>query len=244
MDMDLSIGVAFVLGIGSSIHCVGMCGGIVSALSLGLPEKTRKSTLSHFMLVCSYNAGRIISYTIAGLVVGTIGYVSPLSSSGGRMYVVLQFLAFLFLAALGLHIAGYLPQLKKIETIGLRVWNLIRPLGKHVIPADTVARAIVAGSIWGWLPCGLVYAVLVWTLASVHPWEGALYMFVFGLGTLPSMVTTGLASNAFARAAGGSLRRLCGLVIITLGLLAFVMNIGMGEHSAHIPSPAVDHGGH
>lgn len=248
MDTSLSISIAFLLGLASSFHCMAMCGGIISALSLGLPGKSRGNSPRHLLLVSSYNLGRIASYTVAGAIAGLLGSLSPLADDSGRAYGVLQYIAAAFLVALGLHIAGYLPFMKKFEAAGLLLWNYIRPLGKSLLPADTVARSLAVGAIWGWLPCGLVYSVLLWAMTSVNYWQAALYMFVFGLGTLPSMLSVGVASKAVsALSVKRNLRKTAGLLIVLLGLASLGLQVfitehksngaeaGPAEHSHHLP---------
>jgi sulfite exporter TauE/SafE len=229
---NISISLAFLLGISSSFHCIGMCGGIISALSLSLPAETRGQPIRLFGLICAYNFGRITSYTIAGGLAGYLVYLSPVSSMTSAAYLAFQILATGFLIALGLHIAGWLPQMKKIEMIGLLLWKYLQPLGRRFIPANTIPRSLMIGLIWGWLPCGLVYSVLLWTLSSADPIKGASYMFMFGLGTLPSMIITALFSDSIIRASSFTkLRKFAGVLIIMLGLTTAYIQFGLMDHS-------------
>ena len=228
MSDNISFLLAFLLGLSSSFHCIGMCGGIISALSLSLPAQTKNQPLRLFSLLCAYNMGRIGSYSLAGGIVGYLAYLSPLSVISSSAYIILQCLAAAFLVSLGLHIAGWFPQMKKLESAGLLLWKHLQPLGRRFIPANTIPRAILVGVVWGWLPCGLVYSVLLWTLSSIDPFKGAMYMFMFGLGTLPSMLSTGLASNLVIKmSAQIKLRTAAGILIIILGLLSPFLHINM-----------------
>lgn len=232
MADNISFLLAFLLGLSSSFHCIGMCGGIISALSLSLPAQTKGQPLRLFGLLCAYNIGRIGSYSLAGGIVGYLAYLSPLSAISNSAYIILQCLAAAFLVGLGMHIAGWFPQMKKLESAGLLLWKYLQPLGRRFIPANTIPRAIMVGMVWGWLPCGLVYSVLLWTLSSTDPLKGALYMFMFGLGTLPSMLSTGLASNAIVRISGLiKLRTAAGILIIILGLASPFLQISMMNYS-------------
>lgn len=244
MADNISFLLAFLLGLSSSFHCTAMCGGIISALSLSLSAQTKGQPLRLFGLLCAYNVGRIGSYSLAGGIVGYLAYLSPLSAINSSAYIILQCLAATFLVGLGLHIAGWFPQMKKLESAGLLLWKYLQPLGRHFIPANTIPRAIMVGMVWGWLPCGLVYSVLLWTLSSFDPLKGALYMFMFGLGTLPSMLSTGLASNVVILiSAQIKFRTAAGILIIILGLLSPFLHISMlnlsgdgadsGNHSHH-----------
>jgi uncharacterized protein len=244
MHDNISYSLVFLLGISSSFHCIGMCGGIISALSLSLPAQARSQPIRLFSLVCGYNLGRIASYSLAGGIVGYIAYLSPLSSASNTAYVIMQCLASAFLVALGLHIAGWFPQMKLIEALGLHVWRHIQPLGKRFIPVESMPSAIMLGMVWGWLPCGLVYSVLLWTISSVDPVKGAIYMFIFGLGTLPSMLSTALASNAIMKISKmAKYRLLAGVLIIILGLASPFLQLSMLEKSGDAPH-SMEHSHH
>ncbi len=211
---------------------MAMCGGIINALTLSLSAEIRNQSLRFFSLICAYNLGRISSYTLMGALVGYLSYLSPLSSVNSLPYVFMQYLASIFLIGLGLHVAGWFPQMKKIESVGMYIWKYLRVFAGNFVPANTISRSIMAGLIWGWLPCGMVYAVLLWTLSSVSPANGAIYMLMFGLGTLPSMIFMGLASNAITTIL--SLKRLrvtTGLIIILLGLASPVLKLGLVDNS-------------
>lgn len=241
MDGNISFAIAFVLGLSSSFHCIGMCGPIITALSLGAAPPGLSPGNDRNALIVAYNFGRIFSYSVAGLLVGFISALS-LPGATGTGYLVLQVLASLFLVVLGLHVMGYLPQLKVIERAGMRVWNILKPLTGKLLPINSVYRALVAGSIWGWLPCGLVYSVLLWTLSSTHPVKGALYMLSFGLGTLPAMIATGIfGGTIFSLGSTSRWKRLSGALIITLAIASLVFNLsalstqqGSGQHDAHM----------
>jgi hypothetical protein len=101
-------------------------------------------------------------------------------------------LSSLMLIVLGLYLAGIWSMVRRIEQIGSVLWQRIQPLTRPLFPITTPARALMLGTLWGWLPCGLVYSVLVTALASGRAQSGALIMLVFGLGTLPNLLAIGL----------------------------------------------------
>ena len=225
MEHTISLSLAFLLGLGSSLHCIGMCGGIISAMSYVPSPAASVKTSSRVYLVGAYNIGRIASYMIAGAIVGVMSSLVFVNTNG-IAYLLLQSVASIFLLALGFHIAGLLPQLKSIETLGSHFWNLLKPLAGRLLPADSVVKGIAAGMIWGWLPCGLVYSVLAWTMSAADPLLGGLYMLAFGAGTLPSMILTGLFSNSiFSLARRNSARKIAGLLIVAMGLASFYLNL-------------------
>jgi sulfite exporter TauE/SafE len=83
---------------------------------------------------------------------------------------------------------GWRPLVRAVESAGGRLWRRLQPLARHVLPAYTVPRALGLGLLWGWLPCGMVYAVLLTAAATGSSWQGAAVMAAFGLGTLPSLL--------------------------------------------------------
>ncbi len=121
--------------------------------------------------------------------------------------------------------------MKKIEYAGMKFWQLIQPMSKHFIPVTTLPKALMVGALWGWLPCALVYSVLLWSATSGSAVKGALYMLFFGLGTLPSMVMTGIAGDKlFNVLRRQTLRATAGAIIILLGLASLYLYPGFHNH--------------
>ncbi|WP_434986708.1 sulfite exporter TauE/SafE family protein [Vreelandella zhaodongensis] len=182
---------AFVFGLMGGAHCIGMCGGIMSALTFAVPPSMRHPARMGGLLV-SYNAGRILSYMVAGALVASLGTLLSLSPSAG---VALQALAAIMLILMALYIANWWKGLLKVEAVGRYLWRYIEPVGRRLMPVVHIPQAFALGALWGWLPCGLVYSMLAWSLAIADPLEGALLMGAFGLGTLPALLATGLAAQ-------------------------------------------------
>ena len=178
---ELSFVSALLIGLAGGVHCVGMCGGIVGAFAYAVPKN---AVMLPYTL--AYNLGRITSYTIAGSITGWAGYLFAQQISQG--IVILQFVSGVFLFLLGLYVAGWWKGLSKIEKLGSKIWQAIRPWSKKLLPFKSPLHALPYGMIWGWLPCGLVYSVLTWSLASGSATQGAIIMAGFGLGTLPIMI--------------------------------------------------------
>jgi hypothetical protein len=162
-----------------------MCGGIVGAFTYAIPKGA--PVLPYTL---AYNAGRIFSYILAGSLTGGAGFLFAQQLHQG--IVILQFISGIFLFFLGLYIAGWWQGLNKIEKLGLHLWQVIRPWSKKLLPFKSPVYALPYGMIWGWLPCGLVYSVLTWSLASGSIKQGAMIMAGFGLGTLPIMLLMAL----------------------------------------------------
>lgn len=223
--METSFFIAFILGLISTMHCWGMCGGIVGALSISLPAEINKDILGRLLYISMINTGRVISYVIAGFLIGSLGYhISQLiSPSAGHQ--VLQIAAGIVLVFIGLHLTGWLPYLRRIESIGLRLWQFIQPLGRRFIPINTLPKALMMGIIWGWLPCALVYAVLLWASTGGSGLNGSLLMLSFGIGTLPGMLSAGFAGNKlFSLSRRQSLRKVIGIVLVIFGCTTFYLS--------------------
>ena len=227
MDNPITYTSAFLLGLFSTIHCVGMCGGIIGALSLSLPAEIRSDKPRMLAFVATYNIGRILSYSLAGLVAGAIG-TSVLSSIGfDQGHAVLRAIGVAMMIAIGLYLAGWVPQLAIIEKIGVPVWRKLEPLGRSLLPVASLPKAMAYGLIWGWLPCGLVYFVLVWALTAGNAVQGALTMLAFGLGTLPTLLATGFMTSWLTRFARSSTaRQVVGLLIVAMAIGSLFVPMG------------------
>lgn len=181
---------AFMLGLLGSAHCLGMCGGLVGALGL----KQRDAGQSSYLL--AYNTGRVISYVIAGLIVGSFGFWLSRQLGAANF---LRYFAAIILILLGLYLGQWFNGLAPIEKLGSHIWKRIQPWSRNFLPIKSNAAAIMVGMVWGWLPCGLVYSALIYASAATTPLMAALTMLCFGLGTLPSMLATGLFSETLTR---------------------------------------------
>lgn len=179
---------AFFIGLAGGVHCIGMCGGIASAFSFAIPKGE-----SQLPYIFSYNLGRILSYTFAGAITGFIGGIASVNLVSALP--ILQIISICFLVLLALYIGDWYKGLSVLEQLGGRVWKRISPLSKKLIPFKNPLYTMAYGIIWGWLPCGLVYSVLTWSLASESAMQGALVMFSFGLGTLPTLIATSLGAS-------------------------------------------------
>jgi len=218
--VDYSLPLAFTVGLFSSLHCVGMCGGIIGALSFGLPPSVRQTNSRHLLYLLAYSVGRILSYALAGALIGLLGegLLELIGSSQARRW--LQWGVALVMIIIGLHIAGWLPRLILVERLGGPLWRTMEPLGRRLMPVRTLLQAFAYGVVWGWLPCGLVYTMLISAIAKVDALQGGLYMAFFGLGTLPAILATGLlAGRLYQMASNPVLRMGIGLTVVVMGLL-------------------------
>jgi sulfite exporter TauE/SafE len=201
----------FLMGLLGGVHCVGMCGGILAALSMGGMPRLR--------LHLAYNFGRILSYTLAGGLVGALGAGGVALAGQWPLRLVLLVFANLMLVALGFYLLGATRLLALTERGGQRLWRYLQPLGKRFLPVRRVREALPLGMIWGWLPCGLTYSVLATALGSGSALEGGLLMLAFGLGTLPHLLLAGLLLARFRHwVQKPALRALAGSIALAYGL--------------------------
>lgn len=220
---------ALLMGFFGSPHCLGMCGGLVTAFGLSMKDV---SPAKRRALVVTYHLGRLTSYAFLGLIAGLIGttVLEPLMSGNNMPRILLG----LVLAFVGVTMLGA-PFLSKLERFGMRFWQYLSPLRQKVFPLNTFPRALTAGLLWGFLPCGLVYGALLIAVVAHNPLSGAALMFVFGLGTVPMLVAThetvGWLRDKIGRF---RLRQLNGVMMVVSGLAVVFVPIAMSNmHSGH-----------
>ena len=221
---------AFSMGLFGSPHCLGMCGGIVTAFGLSMQHVSESKKNG---LILTYHVGRLISYSLLGLIASLVGvaiFQSIMSNSAPRI-VLGAVLVLIGLAMLGL------PLFNQLEKFGMRFWQSLAPLRKKVFPIDSFGKALFAGLLWGFLPCGLVYGALMMAIAGNNIATGAALMFVFGLGTMPMLIATqktvGMLQSSIKNF---RLRQINGVIMMLSGLA--VIFIPMMMHHNH------NHGSH
>lgn len=227
--------VAFNLGLASQLHCVGMCSGILGALAFGLPPAARGGGARRFAFAFACNGGRILAYAAAGALLAV--FAAAVLPAGTAAHAWLRGAAALVLVASGLSLAGLLPRFAGLERAGLPLWHRLQPLARRLLPITSWPRAFAFGFVWGWLPCALVYATLLFAATRAEPLAAAAIMAAFGAGTLPLMVAGAwLAAATPHWCRRRDLRRLAGVVLIVAGL-AYPF-IGPVYHSPTDPATA------
>lgn len=223
--------IAFLIGLFSALHCFGMCGGLVGAMTMSLEPSIRKNTSQLGLYTLAYNTGRMTSYVMAGFLVGWFGQTLRDFLMPEEGIAVLRLLASLLIIAMGFYIAGWFPQFSRIEKIGTPLWRHLQPIGQRLLPVKNIWQAYLFGAIWGWLPCGLVYYILLISPAKDGAANAALFMFFFGLGTLLPMMAAGLLTGRLAPLRQShKIRYLSGLVLIIMGLVSLWLAIDSNAH--------------
>lgn len=217
---------ALLLGLMGAGHCLAMCGGIISSLSVTSVADVGKKNW-HFIII--YQIGRITSYTLFGAFAGWLGlqfsHLSPLP--------ILKILSGILLIIMALYMSHIWMGLRYLEKVGKLLWNKISPLTRRLLPVTNAKRALLLGSLWGWLPCGLVYTSLGYALSLGDSLSSASFMLMFGLGTLPATLLAGGASLTLKHFLNHKLVRLISaLVFLLMGIftLYMVFTSGNGHH--------------
>ena len=180
---------ALLMGALGSAHCALMCGPVAGAIC------TRPKASFAF------NAGRLLTYVGLGAAAGAFGAMAPVFA------VALRPLAAVALVLFGLHLAGVSTLFSKVEKLGLPLWRKLAPLTAKALPTT------VLGAVWGFVPCGLLYAALTLAASSGGALSGAIVSLAFGVGTLPAMLAVAKVARRVLR-----FRRIAGVLVLALGL--------------------------
>jgi sulfite exporter TauE/SafE len=191
-----------ITGFLGSAHCVGMCGPLVAALSLsGQREQGKSGRGLPFHLF--YNIGRTLTYTLLGLLTGLAGSMMFLKSDLALVTRILLLATDLLVIMVGLNVLG-----------------VLRPFAFAAAKTASYNSPLVglpAGLVFGLIPCGFTYAMLMVAAQSADPTRGALTMLGFGLGTAPAVLLSGSFAHLLRGKTGHWMVRAAGLVIALLG---------------------------
>ena len=200
----------------------------MGALTYAVPADSRIPKKLFPLLLC-YNLGRIFSYTLAGALIGATSWF--LAGQFPLLGTVLRFIAGLMLIAMGFYLANWWSVLRHLERAGSRVWKHIQPLLSGLMPVNSIWRALLVGTLWGWIPCGLIYSALTWAATASNWQQSAMMMFFFGLGTVPAVLATGIFLEGFKKLMQSrGIRSTAGLLIIAFGLWTLPLH-GYHNHS-------------
>ena len=215
-----------------SIHCVGMCGGISSALTFAIPESRRYGT-TLWLWQGILGLGRMTTYTVFGALAGVLGN-QLLDLLPGPAMAVGLWLSGILMLLLALHLAGKGGLLAQLERFGQGVWRKLQPLTRKLLPLDHPIKAYLLGMLWGFLPCGLVYTSLALAGTSGQPLTGAAIMAVFGAITVIPVATTGVIASRLQGFRSPGARKFAVILTTLLAgsflFMAWKMASGGGHH--------------
>ncbi len=220
MDLTLLLS-AFLIGLLGSSHCFAMCSGISAAIGVD----SIKNNNGQLSSILAYNMGRLLSYAIAGLILGSLSFV--IGQKFEPALNALRLFSGLIMILMGLYICRWSLLLAQLERLSLPLWKKIQPYAQASLGKQGLHWRLICGMLWGWLPCGLVYSSLIWATSSASPINAALLMFCFGAGTLPSMILSSslsaklsiLLKNTLFKALSGGMLIIYGCHTIYIGLL-------------------------
>lgn len=216
-QQSMDMGMLFIIGLLTSVHCVAMCGGInlsqsVAGVSCG------GSRFSSFKPSLLYNLGRVVSYTTIGALVGALG--SVVSFSGAAKGFV-QLVAGAFMVIMGVNMLNVFPALRK--------WNPRMPkiFATEINKRKSNNSPFFVGLLNGLMPCGPLQAMQLYALSTGSAFEGALSMFMFSLGTVPLMFGLGTLSSFLNKKFKKNMMTVSAVLVVTLGIAMFGNGVGL-----------------
>jgi len=225
------LGAAFVTGLLGSAHCFGMCGGLSGLFAVNASVDSLRRNIP---MAFAYNLGRVFSYAFLGAVVALVG--QAFVDSIPRLAAPVRLASGLLIVIVGLQVAFGWRFLATVEKAGARIWEHLAPAAKSLLPVTSMPKALGLGLLWGWLPCGLVYSVLLLAASTANAVEGGLVMVAFGVGTMPAMIATGISASKLSTFMSRN-RLGAGLLIVLLGLATLAMPVmkisGLQDQTGH-----------
>lgn len=208
---------AFLLGFLGSFHCLGMCGPIALAISAQDKNRYLKNKLI-------YNFGRTVTYSVLGGFIGFLGF--SLALAGIQQWISIAMGALIIVMAF-----FYKRSERMVAQSGLFgvVGRLRQLLGKYLKRGGTSAF-FATGLLNGFLPCGMVYLALIASLAMQSPIYGAAYMFFFGIGTIPMLISVMVTQNMLGASVRNKLTKTLPYFAMFIGILFIVRGMGLGIH--------------
>lgn len=210
---------ALSVGLLGSIHCVGMCGGIVAAMSM-----EKKGGL--WQAIAIYHAGRILTYSLAGLFLGVIGSLVSENQLIGNARQILSVVAGGFMVVFALQIGGMLPE----RFMNFSLIRVPASLLKKTSGGSSLYLWGVTGLVNGLLPCGMVYAALSMSLMQADPLKGMLIMTFFGMGTVPAMTGLAMLIRRWAPSSRGVFLKWTAYVLVIFGLMTMARGYFVSTH--------------
>ena len=227
----ISLSAAFVAGIAGSAHCFAMCGGLAGAFGMRARAANASGAFGNAL---SYHVGRLSGYTVAGAICGLLGATLQSVLDLARIGSWLRIASGVLLLLIALRMLSPWNPLHWLETLGAKFWRRLQPLTQKTGTLHGPAQGIALGFLWGWLPCGLVYSMLLFAALSGNASTGGAILLAFGLGTLPSMLTsTVLAAHVQRLLSNRWPRFASGILLVLLGAWMIWISLPAAEHVHH-----------
>ena len=224
-----SLAAAFIAGVAGSLHCVAMCGGISGALAMRARalQSAPARALAH---TAAQQIGRIASYASIGAVCGAFGGAIQSAFDLGGAARVMRVATGVFLIAIASRVAFGWRGFDPVERLGAKLWRRLTPLVRPS-PGRGFGGSLLLGAIWGFMPCGMIYSMLIFAALSGEASRGAATMLAFGLGTWPAMLGGGLISAQLWRVtAARGVRAAAGAVLFLFGLATALGSLAPWYH--------------
>ncbi len=209
---------AFVLGLAGSFHCIGMCGPIAFVLPVNRSSKP-KMVFQTFL----YHFGRLLSYSLIGLLFGFIGKGLYLAGFQQRLSILV---GIIMISIVVIPVSFFnkfnfsKPLYKIINQVKLKLGFYLKKKSNKAI--------FSIGFFNGFLPCGLVYMALIGSISTGNIFQGSIYMTVFGLGTIPMMTVAVLLGNVLNVSIRAKIQKIIPVFVVIIGLLFILRGLGLG----------------
>lgn len=232
--MPVDFALAFLMGLGGSVHCLGMCSGFALAVARGGGK-------CHLVYQGLYNAGRLSSYMLLGLAAGILGQSVSILVPLRAAQVGLSIAAGAVMAVVGVQMVGLWSgvstkgPLVSVSRKALAIAGFVADTIRTLMPPTGPAEAYYLGLLNGMLPCPVIYALLPAALATRSGAQGGLLMLALGAGTLPMMLGVGVVGRALIPRVQG-FARIPGVVVLIFGFVTLsrvFINLGPSVHMGH-----------
>jgi sulfite exporter TauE/SafE/copper chaperone CopZ/plastocyanin domain-containing protein len=244
-EAGMGYGMLFIIGLVTSVHCAAMCGGI--NLSQCIPASAAGkvpaggSSLRAWAPAVLYNAGRVVSYTVLGTIVGALGSVL---SPPGELRGLVQLAAGAFMVIMGFNMLGFFPPLRRLPLhLPVKLHRALTALGARKNRGPGGGRnPLLIGLLNGFMPCGPLQAMQLYALSTGSPVAGGLSMFLFSMGTVPLMFGLGALGSLLSTASRGrkfaaGVMRAGAILVTVMGMTMFTYGFGLSGFSLDFARP-------